>query len=242
LGSSDEVSTDSPEVLDRINSELALVEALAFSFRRLMGTYAVVDELTSYGREALLLAARTYDASKGVTFKRWAAFKIKGAMTEAMRSKGPLPKRVYRKLRAIEAADRIYEVAAEEEAAAPLAASPEEADERLGQTLSSAAHAMAIGLLYIKSTDDMLRPVEDRESDSPEELAAEVELARLVQECIDERPENERTLLRRHYFDEITFDEAAKELGLSKSWGSRLHARAIEGLARSLKRRRVTSP
>ena len=235
------MSTDSPEVLARINSELGLVDAMAFSLRRQMGTHAVVEELVSYGREALIVAARNYDPARNVTFRRWAAFKIKGAMTEAMRSKGPLPKRVYRKLRAIEASDRIYEVAAEEEAAAPPT-SAEEADERLGQTLTSAAHALAIGLLHMRSTEDMLRPVEDRGGDSPEDLTAHAEMARILREAIDERPENERTLLIRHYFDEVTFDEASRELGLSKSWGSRLHARAIEGLARTLKRRRVTSP
>lgn len=241
MGSSEEVSTDGPEVLARINSELGLVDAIAFSLRRQMGDYAVVDELVSYGREALIIAARSYDPARGVTFRRWAAFKIKGAMTESMRSRGPLPKRVYRKLRAIEAADRIYEVAAEEEAVAPPP-SPDEADDRLTQTLTSAAHAMAIGMLHMRSTEDMLRPIEDRGGDSPEDLTAHAEMARILREVIDERPENERTLLMRHYFDEVTFDEAAKELGLSKSWGSRLHSRAIEGLARSLKRRRVTSP
>lgn len=232
------MSTDSPEVLARIESELPLVEALARSLRRQMGTYAVVEELVSYGREALLLAARNYDPSRGVSFRRWAALKIKGAMTEAMRSKGPLPKRVYRKLRAVEAAERIYEVAAEEEAAAPIT-SPEDADERLEHTLTCAAHAMAVGFLHMRSTEDLLRPVEDHASDSPEDLVAMNEMARIVREAIEERPDNEKTLLIRHYFDEITFDEAAKEIGLSKSWGSRLHARAIEGLARSLKRRRA---
>jgi RNA polymerase sigma factor FliA len=234
------VSSDSPEVLERINSELGLVEALARVLRRQMGHYAVIEELVSYGREALLIAARTYDPARGLTFRRWAAFKIKGAMGEAMRSKGPLPKRVYRKLRAIEAADRIYEVAAEEEAAAPIL-TPEEADERLTQTLTGAAHAMAVGILYMRSTEDLLRPVADDDGESPEEIAARTEMSRIIREAIDERPENEKTLLLRHYFDEVTFEDAATELGLSKSWASRLHARAIEGLARSLKRRRAAS-
>ena len=96
---------------------------------------------------------------------------------------------------------------------------------------------MAVGFLHMRSTEDLLRPVEDR-TESPEDLAAAAEMGRILREAIEERPENEKTLLKRHYFDEITFDDAAKEIGLSKSWGSRLHSRAIEGLAKSLKRRR----
>ncbi len=60
-----------------------------------------------------------------------------------------------------------------------------------------------------------------------------------VRSAIAERPDAERHLLQRHYFEDVNFDEAARELGLSKSWASRLHARAIEGLARTLKTRRV---
>lgn len=234
------MTNDSPEVLERINTQLDLVDMLARAFRRQMGHHAVVEELASHGKEALLLAARTYKDGHGVSFRRWAAFKIRGAMTEAMRSKGPLPKRVYRKLRAMESADRIYEIAAEEDEASP-ALSAEEADARLTQVLTNAAHAMAVGFLTMRSADDLLRPVADP-SESPEELTSTAEMARILREAIDERPENERTLLVRHYFDEVTFDEAAKELGLSKSWASRLHTRAIEGLARSLKRRRAAGP
>jgi DNA-directed RNA polymerase specialized sigma subunit len=42
--------------------------------------------------------------------------------------------------------------------------------------------------------------------------------------------------VERHYFGDETLDQAAASLGLSKSWGSRLHARAIETIARELKR------
>lgn len=235
------MSTDSPEVLARIASELDVVDRLAWSLRRQMGDHAVVEELVSFGREALLVAARTFDPDKGITFRRWASFKIRGAMIESMRSKGPLPKRVYRKLRALQAAHQIYEVAAEEDAAAP-AVSAEDADARLTQSLTSAAHAKAIGFLYMRSAETLLGPIEDHDADTPEEQTARAEMARLVREAIEERPDNERTLLVRHYFDDATFEEVAKELGLSKSWASRLHSRAIEGLVKSLRKRGAAVP
>ena len=39
--------------------------------------------------------------------------------------------------------------------------------------------------------------------------------------------EQERHLLRGHYIDGRNFDELAAELGLSKSWASRIHSRAL---------------
>ncbi len=44
----------------------------------------------------------------------------------------------------------------------------------------------------------------------------------------------EGTILRRHYFMDEDLQDAAAHMGLSKSWGSRLHARGIEKLAARL--------
>jgi RNA polymerase sigma factor for flagellar operon FliA len=71
---------------------------------------------------------------------------------------------------------------------------------------------------------------------SPEEQVGRAELLAHIRAAIAERPEAERRLLERHYFEDVTFDQVAQELGLSKSWASRLHARAIEGVAKAMKK------
>lgn len=233
------MATDSPEVLERIKAGMDLVPGIAKSMRRTMGPYADVDELTSYGHEALVNAARSYQDDKGVPFRNWAAFKIRGHLMEAMRQRGPLPKRVYRRLRALQAADRVYEMLAEEDGSTSPP-TQEIADEKLTNTLATAAAALALGFLHMKSADAMIHPVET-EDDSPEELTAEKEMLQVIRDAIDERPEAERTLLVRHYFEDVTLEDAGKDLGLSKSWASRLHARALEGVAKSLKKRGTTS-
>lgn len=229
-------SADPPEVVARIEEGLELVNILARGMRRQLGSDVNVDDLASNGREALLGAARTFDPDRGIPFRRWAALRIRGSMIDAARQGGNLPKRVYRKLRALQAADRVHDVANEDLAATPPR-TPEEADAKLSDQLATAAMAAAVGFLAIRNTEALER-AEDP-SHSPESDVGHAELLARVKAAIAERPEQERALLTRHYFDDVTFEEAAKELGLSKSWASRLHARAIEGLARSLKRSRV---
>ena len=114
---------------------------------------------------------------------------------------------------------------------------PEEADQRISDQLGTAAMAMALGFLTMRSGDALER-AEDPKT-SPEEDLGRAEILAVIRAAIAERPEAERHLLQRHYFDDVNFDEAARELGLSKSWASRLHARAIEGLTKSLKNRGV---
>ncbi len=227
---------DSPEVLARVQEGLELVDVLARQLRRQFGPYVQVDDLASQGREALLIAARTFDPDRAVPFRRWANLRIRGAMIDGVRQNGNLPRRVYRQLRMLQAADRVHENAAEEQASAPVT-SDVDADAKIGDQLATAAMAMAVAFLSIGSGEAL-----DRAQDtklSPEEEVANAEVLARIRAAIAERPEAERRLLERHYFDGIAFEETARELGLSKSWASRLHARAIEEIARTLKRDRV---
>ncbi len=229
-------AADSPEVLSHVNEGLELVDMLARQMRRQCGPHVQLDDLASQGREALLGAARSFDDSRGIPFRRWANLRIRGAMIDSLRQGGSLPKRVYRKLRAIQAADLVHDAAVEEHAAAP-AASAEVADARLGDQLASAAMAMALGFLSMRrneAVDDAHDP-----DHSPESNVGHAELVSRVKSAIAALPDQERALLTRHYFDDVNLDEAARELGLSKSWGSRLHARGIEALSRALKRQRI---
>lgn len=224
---------DPPEVLARVNEGLELVDVLARQMRRQFGLHVMVDDLVSQGREALLAAARSYDPDRAIPFRRWAILRIRGAMIDSVRQGGNLPKRVYRKLRALQAADLVHEAANEETAASPPQ-TPEAADAKIGDQLASAAMAMALNFLAMRSGEALERA---RDPDrSPESSVGHAELLARVKEAIARLPEQERTLLTRHYFEEVQLDEAARELGLSKSWASRLHARGIEAIARSFKK------
>jgi RNA polymerase sigma factor for flagellar operon FliA len=224
---------DSPQVLARIEEGLPVVEAIARGMSRQFGRYVSYEDLVSQGRETLLQAARTFDPDRGVPFPRWAALRVRGAMLDGTRQQGNLPRRVYRKLRAAQAMDHIEEAAQEE---APPA-TPEAADAALGEQLSSAAMAAALAFLGMRSSD-FIADAQDPDH-SPESNVGYAQMVEFVRSAIATRPEQEQALLRRVYFDEVTIEEAAREMGLSKSWGSRLHARAIEGLAKTMKRTRV---
>ena len=224
---------DSPEVLARIREALALVDIIARQIRKELHLEIPTGDLVSYGSEGLLSAARTFDADRGVPFKRWANLRIRGAVVDGLRRECMLPRGVHRRLAAIEAGDRVQEAVMEEDAmTAP--ATPEAADARLTSYLAGIATAMAVGFLRTSASGeagDVPSPDE-----SPEEQVEREQLAKTVRDALATRPDAERRLLERHYFDGVTFDEAARELGLSRSWASRLHARAIEGIGRGLKK------
>jgi RNA polymerase sigma factor for flagellar operon FliA len=226
-------SHDAPATLDRFHAELDLVDVNAKQLaRRLRGTTVTLDDLRSFGQEGLLHAARTYDEARGVPFRRWANLRIRGAMIDGVRRFGSLPRRVYRELGGMADADRLQEEYDEEDAANP-AATPEAADARLTTYLAGLATAMAVGHAASPRSED-----QRAEEPSPEDLACQAELVAAVRAIVARLPDAERTLVERHYFGDETLDQAAASLGLSKSWGSRLHARAIEAIASELRKLR----
>ena len=78
-------------------------------------------------------------------------------------------------------------------------------------------------------------PVHGRYGDeSPETLLLKSEsIGRLLAALAALSP-RERFLVRARHFDARPLDEVARELGVSKSWASRLHGRALERLREAL--------
>lgn len=226
------VANDSPQVLALFHGEIDLVDIAARQLVRRVSRAVTLEDLKSFGHEGLLQAARNFDPSRGVPFRRWANVRVKGAMIDGVRRWGNLPRRVYRELQGVEAGDRMLEAYDEEDAASP-APNPEAADDRLTAYLAGIATAIAVGTM-------MAAPRENVDPDgrdvTPEDLLGEAELLARVKTIVSLLPAQERTLVERHYFAGQTLDEAAASLGLSKSWGSRLHARAIEAIGKELRR------
>ncbi len=53
-------------------------------------------------------------------------------------------------------------------------------------------------------------------------------MSRRVREAVAALPDKERRLMELYYFADKNLEEAGAELGLSKSWACRLHARAVD--------------
>lgn len=225
---------DPPEVLKRFESELRLVEIIAHQLRAEMGEVLDHEELVSFGREGLLVAARRYDPNRGVSFRQFANYRVRGAMIDGMRSHGARSRRAQEKLRALRAAQTVSEGMYEDTAASIVAGlNGAAADQQLAKTLASMATAMAVGFMAEAAvSDDEFTAVD--EAGDPEEEVARAEMLRLLRAEIQQLSEVEAALVRRHFFEGEQLSHVAASLGLSKSWGSRMLARAIAKLTERL--------
>jgi RNA polymerase sigma factor for flagellar operon FliA len=224
------------EELARFESGLDLVEAIARRVAREVGAHVELADLVSYGREGLLDAARRFDASRGVPFRGYASFRVRGAIIDGVRKSARLPRRTHERLSGLAAASRTSE-GAYEDLLAPAApgAAPADAERALAEHLAAMATAVAMGLLAQTSFGDGGERILLSSEENAEESLGRAELVALVKQAINELPPQEATLVRRHYLEGERFDHVAAELGLSKSWASRLHTRAIKKLTEKLR-------
>lgn len=233
------MAEDAPEVLERFHATLPLVDATARQILSTIGQGHELEDLVSYGREGLLDAARRYDPSRGVPFRGYASYRVRGAIIDGVRTMSRLPRRAYQRLNSLAAGARFSEGALEDVSAAPAQArTRSQADALLSQHLSGMATAIAIGLVAepVRGEDGELTSVTE---EHPEALYESAELMKIVVEAIGELPDDEAQLLRRHYLEGERFDRVAEELKMSKSWASRLHTRAIARLTKRLTRKAV---
>jgi RNA polymerase sigma factor for flagellar operon FliA len=157
-------------------------------------------------------------------------------MLDGVRKSAPLPRRAHARIRALEAALLVAETAAEDSAGASSASSdPRASEQKLTEHLADMATAMAVGLLAMPAIGEEGEPSAVDNALSPEDAVAEAELRQIVIAALEELPEDERQLVRRHYLEGERFDHVAASLGLSKSWGSRLHTRAVARLTKRLR-------
>jgi RNA polymerase sigma factor for flagellar operon FliA len=218
-----------------VEDHLELARKIARMIYPRVREHMAYEDVVAIGQQGLVEAATRFDATKGATFTTFAWYRINGAILDAFRRNANLPRRVWTKLVALRAASEYLEHQSERERGAR---------DRSGQpvdraeALAALRRAMAaIRTVYVTSLETL---AEDKgfepKSESPDP-AAELDtrkLAARLRKALDKLPAKERELVTKHYWEGKNLLEAGAELGISKSWASRLHGQAVDRLRQSL--------
>lgn len=186
------------------------------------------DEVLCSARLGLLEAAKRYDEGMGVDFKTFAYYRIKGAIYDGLRKAGWIPRTLYAKLKFEEAANDYLQFMSHnaEQAGVPFDPSEHEVSE----TVNSLA---SIYIISLDSSEDL--DVEDTDAPNMEKNVEMRQIRLHMREAINSLPPVEKKLIKMYYFQNKTLAEVGEELHLSKSWTSRLHARALSLLLKQVK-------
>lgn len=209
----------SPEELRVYKQSVPLLEDTVRWMYNRLGRLMPADDMRAHAHDGLLDAMRRFDpqrSSASAYFSR----KMRWAILDAVRRE----RRMYRlrvRAAAIMASERLS--LDDEERPDEPGSTEEHHVATLDHKLNRHAAALAIGLMSCNAG------LGDADV-TPEDRTFHAQQAHVIRETIRTLPERERQLLERHYFEGEEFDAIAADLGISKSWASRLHAQAIETL------------
>jgi RNA polymerase sigma factor FliA len=202
------------------------VRDIAESIKKSLSLDTELDDLIGSGFSGLLEAKQRFDASRGIGFRTFAYYRVHGAILDSVRKSCYLPRRAYARLKAAELLDAEAEASLLTRAATPqmrsdLAAQVRAIDAILGRV--AAAYSLTAATAESETRND-----------TPETSLISDEAKNTAIHAIETLPEKERFLVRGFYLEERPLEELAKALGVSKSWASRLHSKALDMLRETL--------
>lgn len=223
---------------DLIEGCQGLVRSLAIQIHKRLPSRVDLDDLIADGQIGLVEAARDFDPTRGAKFSTYAYYRIRGAIYDGLNRMSWRGRSRPQELRYEQLANDVLRLENEYEVDGDT--SSVAADLTWLQNVSG---ALAVIYLSTRSSDEEGESFEpsDKLDPGPELTVMTREIREKLRQLVDSLPERAATLIRGVYFEDHTLEESGKMIGVSKSWASRLHARTLCELARSLRAIGVSS-
>jgi RNA polymerase sigma factor for flagellar operon FliA len=219
---------------DLVRQHLPLVHHVVADMIARVPRHIPRDELTSAALLGLVQAARAYDASRGVTFDRYARRRMQGALLDDLRSRDWASRGVRaqaRKVRSVtdELTVSLGRLPTATEAGAAAGLSANEVS-RLNDDVHRAT---------VLNYDSVFRDSEDCDALStveadPGEVILHRERRAYLRDAVSALPERLRVVVVGCFFEERPMLDLAKELGVTESRVSQMKAEALNLLREGL--------
>jgi RNA polymerase sigma factor for flagellar operon FliA len=188
------------------------------------------DDIIGAAELGLVEASQSFDPSRGVLFKTFAYYRIRGAIYDSLRKMGWFAKDTAR-LRFESGANEFLKDYAD---TAQQAGSPESTAQELQDITTSVVNC------YFLSLTSMTEELPETGVKSAEQRYIAKEMREKLKQGLAKLPEKNREVLMAYYFRDETLESIGARLGLSKSWLSRLHAKSLEMLRSVMEQAGVT--
>lgn len=192
-------------------------------------------DLVGFGTLGLIDAIGKYDLDLGLTFQTYAVTRIRGAILDELRSLDWVPRSVRGRMHVIDEAATAFE---QEHGAEPGIDDLTAATGLDAESVRSALTGYRRG--YVTSLDERMsddpdgdsrgRTFVDETTELPEEIYDHEESRQVMREQIRALPLRDRAVVALYYFEELTFAEIGRVLGVSESRACQIHGRAIRAL------------
>ena len=223
------------EKTERVEQYSPLIRFLADRLATRLPDHIVKDDLISAGVLGLIDAIDRFEPDRGIMFKTYAEFRIKGAMLDELRSLDWGPRTGRRKAGELERLWRRLE--------AELGHPPtdDESAEAMGVDLKSYLKLLdevsAINMIDIEAfrvetgsgreAADIYEVLADDSNIDAMTVLGQEEARKVLVEAIEALPEKERLVITLYYHEELTMREIGQVMGYTESRISQLHTKSM---------------
>ena len=221
--------------------------------RQLMNKFSLpemlYEEFIAAGYLGLVEAASRFNPKNGSEFSNFAYLRIRGSVIDSIRKNSDLKGEAYKYAKALKS---MIEFRTEETILEEMQKgysnkilskdkiqSNENGKAELKAKLSKIMHYASIGALSYKlslSEVEIEEKISSKNShESPEEKLQIKQENKVLSELIKKLPAKEKLVIEKYYFEDLNFEEIGLLMdGISKSWVSRIHKRALELIKQDL--------
>ncbi|MDR3154316.1 MAG: FliA/WhiG family RNA polymerase sigma factor [Deltaproteobacteria bacterium] len=223
----------------------SLIKYLAERLAARLPEHVAKEDLMSSGVLGLIDAVEKFEPDRGIMFKTYAEFRIRGAMLDELRSLDWVPRAVRKKAAELERLWRKLEI--------QLGQPPtdEQSAAALGVDLA-AYHKMVDEISVINMLDlenfrleasgggrdslDLYEVLRDENCLDALTVLGQEELRQVLADAIDALPEKQKLVVTLYYHEDLTMKEIGQVMGYTESRISQLHGNCVDALRLKLAR------
>jgi RNA polymerase sigma factor for flagellar operon FliA len=220
-----------PDLNRLIETYRSYAHALAAEVLRTLPATVDKDDVRGAAELGLVEAANSFDPLRGVLFKTFAYYRIRGAVYDALRKMGWFRK---------ESSKLQFEASANEYMKDySTGASPDPPPTNAFEELNHISGSILTS--FMLSLESLPQESFEQPGRSPEQHYSDNEQMEKLHKSLAQLPARNREVLEQYYFKEQTLEDIGSRLGLSKSWVCRLHAKSLDMLRQLLEESGINS-
>ena len=215
-----------------IRDNMPLVELVVQRMIPQVPSFMTKEDMISAAMVGLVDAANKFDATKGVKFKTFAEYRVRGAILDEMRkldwfSRSMRDKQNQLTQTMLRLERQFGRSPEEEEMASELGLSMDEYHELLAEVSHLGCVSLHETLDHSEEGRSFLDNLEDMAGPDIGETLEKEEMTRIMAEILEELSEKERLVVALYYYEELTQKEIAEVLSVSEGRVSQLHSQAL---------------
>ena len=191
------------------------------------------EDLVAYGQLGLVEASERFDSTRANSFATFAFYRIRGAIYDGLRDMGAISRS--RTFRFAAHANEMLMTEVDDAVAVEAggAASVDDEVKSIEKLIDN-----LIPIYFLSLDAEGAKEIKDETAFSAADYERQ-ELLTLVRSVLDELAAEESEMLQKIYYKHLSMTDLAAQMGVTKSWVSRLHARAVKHLQTALAKRGI---